>query len=834
MRRVRTATVLRGRAPAIWFLVLSWFVVFPAGSAYGQGSVTGDRAALVALYNAAGGANWHDNTNWLSGRSLDLWYGVTTDSGGRVSGLSLPGNGLSGTIPLSLFTLPNLRDLDLADNGLIGLEDDLAGGYPYSFGNSLEFLSVNGNRLTGPIPPELGSFRRLRILKLTNNLFSGPIPRELGQLSGLKGLALGSNRLSGEIPAALGNLRNLTSMDLRNNRLTGPIPASLGKLPDLEIVDLGLNGLTGPIPPELGNLSRLRLLNLNENFLSGTLPDELGRLSRLEHLVLFSNRLTGSIPSAFGGLRNMQTFYIGGNDVCLPTALDGWHAGIARNDNVPACAGGNAPVFVGATIADRVYSQGTSIGSLRLPAATGGNAPLSYSLSPAPPPGLVFDAATRTLSGTPSAASAARRFTYTARDADGNTASLAFTIAVAAPGGAPAADREALAALYRAAGGDAWTRKANWLSARPLGEWHGVTTDASGRVTGLNLNGNGLSGSVPPALGSLTGLRYLFLYNNAGLSGPLPAEMGGLSGLTSFYAFGTGLCLPASVRAWHAAIRQTGTISACTGDEVPAEFGFGTRTVSAQSYAVGGAIAALTLPAASGGARPVSYSLTPALPAGLRFDASARTVTGTPTAVAAARSYTYTARDADGNTASLTFTIAVSAPGGAPAADREALAALYRAAGGDAWTRKANWLSARPLGEWHGVTTDAAGRVTGLNLNGNGLSGSVPPALGSLTGLRYLFLYNNAGLSGPLPAEMGGLSGLTSFYAFGTGLCLPASVRAWHAAIRQTGTISDCTGDEVSAEFGFGTRTVSAQSYAVGGAIAALTLPEAAGGVRGR
>ena len=49
------------------------------------GSVASDRAALVALYNATGGASWRFSTNWLSDRPLGAWHGVTT----TVSAVSL-------------------------------------------------------------------------------------------------------------------------------------------------------------------------------------------------------------------------------------------------------------------------------------------------------------------------------------------------------------------------------------------------------------------------------------------------------------------------------------------------------------------------------------------------------------------------------------------------------------------------------------------------------------------------------------------------------------------------------------------------------------------------
>ena len=49
------------------------------------GSVASDRAALVAFYNATEGASWFTSTNWLSDRPIGEWYGVTTNSVGRVT-----------------------------------------------------------------------------------------------------------------------------------------------------------------------------------------------------------------------------------------------------------------------------------------------------------------------------------------------------------------------------------------------------------------------------------------------------------------------------------------------------------------------------------------------------------------------------------------------------------------------------------------------------------------------------------------------------------------------------------------------------------------------------
>ena len=73
-----------------------------------------------------------------------------------------------------------------------------------------------------------------------------------------------------------------------------------------------------------------------------------------------------------------------------------------------------------------------------------------------------------------------------------------------------------------------------------------------------------------------------------------------------------------------------------------------------REFVVGQRVEGLVLPAASGGTAPLTYSLSPALPAGLTFDAATRTIAGTPRA-AAETAYTYTVTDANGATASLSL-----------------------------------------------------------------------------------------------------------------------------------------------------------------------------------
>ena len=203
--------------------------------------------ALVALYNATDGPNWNDNTNWLTDAPLGDWAGVSAN---RITG-----------------------------NGRV-------------VGECVTQLWLNGNRLKGELPAELGSLLSLAELYLSNNQLSGAIPDELGSLLNLQRMDLSDNQLSGAIPDELGGLLNLQRMDLANNQLSGEIPDELGGLLNLQRLYLGRNQLSGEIPAAIGNLPNMIWLSLPDNQLSGEIPDELGNIPTL---VLDGNRLTGRV-----------------------------------------------------------------------------------------------------------------------------------------------------------------------------------------------------------------------------------------------------------------------------------------------------------------------------------------------------------------------------------------------------------------------------------------------------------------------------------------------------------------------------------------------------------
>ena len=380
----------------------SWLNGIPSreGTGVECGAMSG-REVLEALYDATDGRRWANGHNWLTDAPLGEWYGVDADADGRVvglnlsfnklsgpipaeignltslTGLNLSGNALSGPIPSELGDLTNLTALDLNANKLSGPipaefgnlanltylrlgSNGLSGAIPPEIGNltNLTRLDLPGNELSGPIPSELGSLTSLRVLQLFTNNLSGAIPPEIGNLVGLRTLWLSSNNLSGLIPVEIGNLTNLSGLSLRSNSLSGPIPSVVGNLTGLVELHLDDNGLSGEIRPELGNLASLQWLHLQENGLTGPVPPEFGGLSNLLRLALGDNSgLSGPLPASLTGLRHLEVLTAGGTGLCAPgdPGFQAWLEGVVQN-RVAACAiGGSGMAYLTQAVQSREY-----------------------------------------------------------------------------------------------------------------------------------------------------------------------------------------------------------------------------------------------------------------------------------------------------------------------------------------------------------------------------------------------------------------------------------------------------------------------------------------------
>ena len=107
------------------------------------------------------------------------------------------------------------------------------------------------------------------------------------------------------------------------------------------------------------------------------------------------------------------------------TSDDCYDSGLWRLEGAPPPFG-----FVGRTIPRQSYVLDRRIGRVTLPAATGADGSVEYSVSPELPAGVTFDSSTRVLSGMPRELSAPQTYTYTAT-AGGESVSLTFTLSVA-------------------------------------------------------------------------------------------------------------------------------------------------------------------------------------------------------------------------------------------------------------------------------------------------------------------------------------------------------------------------------------------------------------------
>ena len=329
-----------------------------------------DAEVLRLLYSTNGGSlnNWVNSSGWLSDMALSEWYGVETDTIGRVTGLDLSENGLWGQLPDSLGELSVLTKLDVSGNALSGsLPDSLgklsvltkldvsgnnsmAGRLPQSLtALALDELRYADTRLCAPDDAEFqewlggiaqheGSGRECpptsqydvlaAIYEATNGpkwvnndnwLTDAPLGEWYGVETDADGqvirLRLARNHLQGQIPPEIGGLSRLRYLELgQGYALTGPLPEELFDLPELRTLNLGGFNLGGPLPPEIARLTQLEGLYLWDAGLGGPLPPEIGQLTNLRWLDLGYNDLIGSIPPELGKLTRMQSLYLQHND----------------------------------------------------------------------------------------------------------------------------------------------------------------------------------------------------------------------------------------------------------------------------------------------------------------------------------------------------------------------------------------------------------------------------------------------------------------------------------------------------------------------------------------
>ncbi|XP_050279519.1 receptor-like protein 9DC1 isoform X2 [Quercus robur] len=260
--------------------------------------------------------------SWQEDKHCCSWDGVECDKNkSHVVGLDLTSSWLMGHIHSNstLFFLPNLKRLNLADNDFNGSL------IPSEFGNfkSLIYLNLSYSVFAGQIPFEISQLSSLVSLDLSKNellLIKTPVlKRVFGNLTQLRELILYSTNLSSIRPNSLMNLSSsLTTLSLQDCDLRGKLEINILCLPNIQTLDLSFNELLlieAPVWKRvIGNLTQLRELILDYTNLSSIRPDSLMNLSSsLTTLSLRNCDLRGKLENNILCLPSIQTLDLTGN-----------------------------------------------------------------------------------------------------------------------------------------------------------------------------------------------------------------------------------------------------------------------------------------------------------------------------------------------------------------------------------------------------------------------------------------------------------------------------------------------------------------------------------------
>ncbi|KAF6173364.1 hypothetical protein GIB67_027059, partial [Kingdonia uniflora] len=327
---------------------------------------------LEEIANSLGKTNWNFSVDPCSGEQgwitpnpiKGLENNVScncTTTVCHVTDIILKAQSLPGVLPPELVKLPFLQTIDLTRNYLNGT-------IPLGWGSTrLVIISLVGNRLSGPIPKEIGNITTLTDLTLEFNQFSGPLPPELGNLKALQRMLITSNNFSGALPQTLAKLSNMKDFRISDNQFTGKIPDFIQSWTKLQKLAIQASGLEGPIPsgislltgltdmrfsdlngngavfPPLSNLTSLKTVILRSCNIIGEIPKYLGDFADIKLLDLSFNKLTGQVPKSFSGLSKVDFLYLSGN--LLTGELPEWM--LKKGESVRGRGRSNTPNIFG-------------------------------------------------------------------------------------------------------------------------------------------------------------------------------------------------------------------------------------------------------------------------------------------------------------------------------------------------------------------------------------------------------------------------------------------------------------------------------------------------------
>ncbi|PRP81701.1 putative receptor-kinase [Planoprotostelium fungivorum] len=176
-------------------------------------------------------------------------------------------------------------------------------------------LSLSGLSLSGTLSSSIGSLTNLTSLSISMTRLNGQIPSTIGQLKSLTNLQLMNNMFGGPLPSSMGNLYNLQTLDLSYNyRLNGSIDVLQG-CKNLKSIITGLNNFSGEIPPFVFN-SSITSAQLGYNYFTYPSNVIFSSPSKLATLSIGGMGTLGNLPSyLYGNLTSVTTLFIHGNNI---------------------------------------------------------------------------------------------------------------------------------------------------------------------------------------------------------------------------------------------------------------------------------------------------------------------------------------------------------------------------------------------------------------------------------------------------------------------------------------------------------------------------------------
>ncbi|KAI3871539.1 hypothetical protein MKW92_013695 [Papaver armeniacum] len=275
---------------------------------------------MFSVSNTSADFALYPQLRWLSLSSCSLTeIPIFLRNQSKLEGLQLSYNQIHGKIPKWIWKIGkgNLKTLNLSYNFLEDPGQPLPRNSftiiskPFTFDLGSFTLDLRSNYLKGKnlILPPFAS-----VLDYSLNNFTTMIsPPDSSHLDSIDFLSLSDNQISGEFPMWICEAHNLDVLDLSNNNLRGPLPACLFGLTAVRILNLGGNNFEGTIPDFSADYCALRVLELNGNKLQGRLPKSLSNCTDLEVLNVGNNRLHGNLPSWLGSMYNVRVLILRSN-----------------------------------------------------------------------------------------------------------------------------------------------------------------------------------------------------------------------------------------------------------------------------------------------------------------------------------------------------------------------------------------------------------------------------------------------------------------------------------------------------------------------------------------